>query len=145
MHGNDGTMTTDFKNCLTLTMVMAARALTRRYDEKLRSFGVSVAQFSVLVTVKNSKSQTVTQMAGGIAMDRTTLLRNLELLVRRELVRSFPAQNRNGRVFELTEKGAALLEELVPEWRKAQAEIAELLSGQDTDALLDSLRILIRG
>lgn len=124
---------------------MAARALTRRYDERLRSFDVSVVQFSVMMTVNGSQGRTVTDMAKRIAMDRTTLLRNLELLVRRDLVRANPAPKGNGRIFELTPIGETLLAQLIPEWHKAQDEMRGNLNEHDKDKLLDALKILKAG
>lgn len=138
-------MDEDFSQCLLLNTVMAARALTRRYDERLRPFGVSVVQFSVMKTVDGSARCTVTEMAKRIAMDRTTLLRNLDLLVRDNLVKAERADKGNGRVFELTEIGRALLEQLIPEWRKAQSELRASLRGHDKDSLLDALQILKAG
>lgn len=138
-------MDDDFSQCLLLNTVMAARALTRRYDDRLRPFGVSVVQFSVMMTVRSLAGRTVTDMAKRIAMDRTTLLRNLDLLVRDNLVKAERAEKGNGRVFELTEIGQALLEQLIPEWRKAQVEMRTSLKGHDKDNLLDALKTLKAG
>lgn len=135
-------MDEDFSQCLLLNTVMAARALTRRYDERLRPFDVSVVQFSVMAIVDGAAGRTVTDMAKRIAVDRTTMLRNLDLLVRKGLVKAEPAEKGNGRVFELTDTGQTLLAQLIPEWRKAQTELRTLLVGHDKDGLLDALQIL---
>ncbi|MCF6326055.1 MAG: MarR family winged helix-turn-helix transcriptional regulator [Devosiaceae bacterium] len=138
-------MTYDFSECLLLNTVMAARALTRRYDDKLRPFGVSVIQFSVLMTVRSSADDTVSDMANRIAMDRTTLLRNLDLLVRKGLVDDSAAKKRNGRVFVLSEEGRVLLNKIIPLWKIAQDEIHQLLGEANDEELLASLRTLRRG
>lgn len=138
-------MNQDFTDCLLLNTVMAARALTRRYDERLRPYGVSVIQFSVMMIVDGATGRTVTDMANRIAMDRTTLLRNLELLVRRDLVKASPAPKGNGRVFELTQTGKTLLAQLIPEWHKAQDEMQTNLTGHDKESLLTALQILKAG
>ncbi len=132
-------------DCLLLNTVMAARAMTRRYDERLKPYGVSVIQFSVLMVLRAGRDEPVSRMAERVAMDRTTLLRNLELLVRRGLVRTEPALKGNGRRFLLSGEGAALVEELVPRWRSAQAEIRALLGEDDSDRVLAALKQLTAG
>ncbi|MBY8915049.1 MarR family winged helix-turn-helix transcriptional regulator [Nitratireductor sp. L1-7-SE] len=132
-------------DCLLLNTVMAARAMTRRYDERLKPYGVSVIQFSVLMVLRAGRDEPVSRMAERVAMDRTTLLRNLELLVRRGLVRTEPALKGNGRRFLLSGKGAALVEELVPHWRSAQAEVRALLGEDDSERVLAALKQLTAG
>jgi len=132
-------------DCLLLNTVMAARAMTRRYDERLKPYGVSVIQFSVLMVLRAGRDEPVSRMAERVAMDRTTLLRNLELLVRRGLVRTEPALKGNGRRCLLSGKGAALVEELVPHWRSAQAEVRALLGEDDSERVLAALKQLTAG
>ncbi|WP_394689125.1 MarR family winged helix-turn-helix transcriptional regulator [Hoeflea sp.] len=138
-------MTYDFSDCLLLNTVMAARAMTRRYDSQLQRFGVSVVQFSVLMVLRQGRDEPVSHMAARIAMDRTTLIRNLELLTRKGLVSSAPAAKGNGRAFRLTPDGERLAEELVPHWRAAQAEVRKLLKQPELEHLLPALRALTAG
>ncbi len=138
-------MTENFADCLVLNTVMAARALTRRYDKVLKPHDVSVIQFTVLMTVRDCPEMSVNGMAGRIAMDRTTLLRNLDLLERRGLVRGFKPEKGNIRHYALTTKGEALLGQLIPKWQVAQAEIRELVGDCDPDELLGALRALTHG
>jgi len=116
-------MTYEFSDCLLLNTVMAARAMTRRYDAQLQRFGVSVVQFSVLMVLRHGRQEPVSHMAERIAMDRTTLIRNLELLTRKGLVSSAPAAKGNGRSFTLTPQGRSLADELMPHWQAAQKEV----------------------
>ncbi|WP_421778965.1 MarR family winged helix-turn-helix transcriptional regulator [Hoeflea sp.] len=124
---------------------MAARAMTRRYDAQLRRFGVSVVQFSVLMVLRQKRDEPVSHMARRIAMDRTTMIRNLELLMRKGLVSSAPATKGNGRNFKLTQEGERLAEELVPHWQEAQREVRALLDPPQADSLLSALRTLTAG
>jgi DNA-binding MarR family transcriptional regulator len=135
----------EFSDCLLLNTVMAARAMTRRYDAQLRRFGVSVVQFSVLMVLRQGRDEPVARMAERIAMDRTTLIRNLELLTRKGLVSSAPAAKGNGRAFRLTPTGEKLADELVPHWQAAQAEVRGLLEPPQSAHLLAALRALTAG
>lgn len=136
-------MKDDLSLCLVLNTRKAARAVTRRADRQLKPFGVSAAQFNILGALHQQSWRSVTDMAKGLSMERTTLSRNLDVLARKGLVKTLaPAQgmHANTRVPDLTETGAALIEEILPEWRKAQAELRASLRDPDFDDVLAMLR-----
>ena len=136
----------DGSECVLLHTVMAARVLTRRYDDRLRPFGVTLAQFFVLATVSNNPGETVSALADRIAMDRTTLSRNLALLEQKGLVARNQAARGNARTCELTPRGADLLSDLVPHWRTASDELSSLLRPvTDKAVFLTSMKALIEG
>ncbi|KRA45594.1 MarR family winged helix-turn-helix transcriptional regulator [Devosia sp. Root635] len=137
-------MKDDFDLCMVLNTRMAARAVTRRVDHKLRPYGVTGAQFTILGSLRNHPGRSVTEMAEAIAMDRTTLSRNLALLERKRLVSATPAAHGNGRIGAVTEAGRKVIDDLLPEWRKAQAELRSLLSDPDFDTMIAGLRQLSR-
>ena len=137
-------MQDDFGQCLVLNSRMAARAVTRRADRKLRPFGVTAAQFTILTSLVALSGRSVTEMAEAIAMDRSTLSRNLDLLERKGMVGTQRAASGNGRMIALTEQGEKLVERMVPVWRQSQAELRETLSSPDFAALLTSLQQLAR-
>jgi DNA-binding MarR family transcriptional regulator len=135
-------MRDEFAQCLVLNTRMAARAVTRRYDQKLRPFGVTAAQFSILSSVARRPDRSVTEMAQSIAMERSTLSRNMDLLERKKLVRCQEADKGNGRLCSLTEEGRVLLDKLLPEWRKMQDEMREMLSVPDMGSMVEVLQKL---
>ena len=135
-------MEDDFDLCMVLNTRMAARAVTRRVDRRLRPYRVTGAQFTILGSLHNHPGRSVTEMAEAIAMDRTTLSRNLALLARKGLVTSEPADRGNGRIGTITEAGSRTIAELLPEWRKAQAELRAHLAEPDFDTLIAGLRQL---
>ena len=107
-----------------------ARAITRRYDALARPFGITATQFSLLGTLVASGAQSISELAERRGFERTTLTRNLARLEKLGLIESRPADRGKGRVCDLSDKGRAMLEDLLPVWRRAQAEIrAEL--GED--------------
>ena len=65
-----------------------------------------------------------------MVMDRTTLTRNLQPLLKRDLVAIAPGEDRRVRNVQLTAKGKRLLEMALPLWSKAQSQLVEGL-GQD--------------
>ena len=142
MHDYLSAMDDDLTQCLVLNTRMAARAVTRRYDKALRPFGITAAQFSILTSMVERPERSVTEMARSIAIDRTTLSRNLDLLVRKGLVSGHEADKGNGRLVALTQEGNDLVQELLPHWREAQAEMRTLLVEPDLKTLVASLQKL---
>jgi DNA-binding MarR family transcriptional regulator len=134
----------NFDLCMVLNTRMAARAITRRADRKLRVFGISSAQFTILGSMAKHPGRSVTEIADAIAMDRTTLSRNLKLLERKGLVSTVPAERGNGRIGAVTPQGSKIIEDVRPEWRKAQGELRAVLESPDFDTILAGLRQLAR-
>lgn len=144
MHAYMACMEDDFTECLVLNTRMAARAVTRRADRKLRPLGLTAAQSTILMNLKDRPDRSVTEIANSIAMDRTTLSRNLDLLERKGVVATRGAESGNGRICVLTAAGTALLEKVVPVWREGQSELRAALSNPDFPTVLDGLRHLAR-
>jgi DNA-binding MarR family transcriptional regulator len=134
----------DFDLCMVLNTRMAARAITRRADRKLKVFGITSAQFTILGSMANYPGRSVTEMAHAIAMDRTTLSRNLKLLELKGLVSTAPAARGNGRIGAVTPAGTKIIENVSPEWRNFQAEVRVALTAPDFDTILAGLRQLAR-
>lgn len=129
----------DFSLCMMNNARKAARAVSRRYDRLVRHFGLKAAQFSVLILIREGEGETSGELAARLAMDRTTLLRNIALLEKKGLARGKPAESGRGRTYELTERGAALLEQAIPLWRQAQADLQNEMGA---DAFADTIRAL---
>jgi Transcriptional regulators len=129
--------------CLVLNTRMAARAVTRRADRKLRAFGVTSAQFNILGALFRQPGRSVTEMASSLAMDRTTLSRNLDVLERKGLVKAVdPVEgvHANTRLSALTEEGSRQVEKILPEWRDGQAELRATLRNPDFAEVIAALR-----
>jgi len=137
-------MTDDFSQCMVGNSRMAARAITRRYDAYLRPFGVSATQLSLLGGLRELAGATVSEIADDRGFDRTTLTRNLDRLEAMGLVVSGHAGRGNGRIASITLKGDTLIEQLLPLWRKAQAEMKTELSRETFDLSLKVLKRLAK-
>jgi DNA-binding MarR family transcriptional regulator len=121
---------------------MAARAITRRYDAYVRPFGITATQLSVMGLIISARGRNVSELAEARGFERTTLTRNIDRLERMELIVSQPAEHGNGRICNLTDKGEALVEKVLPFWRKAQAEIREELGAEGFDETIRTLKRL---
>ena len=127
--------------CVCGNLRMAARAVSSIYDRHLKAVGLQSSQMAVLWAVAGRRSAPVNEIAGVIAMDETTLLRNLRVLERRRLVAFHVGDDRRERIVQLTAEGRALFESALPAWKEAQREVARVLDGGSVD---DMNRKLVR-
>ena len=124
----------------------ATRAITQFYDRNLEPADIRATQFTLLLTLTNATGKTLTEMAEGLVMDRTTLTRNLKPLEKSGLIVTTKLPDRRTKGYVLTDKGQQAIEKGVPLWHKAQQHIVGQL-GNDRYAHfaseLDIVRSLI--
>ncbi len=145
MTASDDDLYMKFANCLILNTIQTARAVTRRYDNRLKPLGVTVIQFSVMSLIRKHKDMTINALSERIAMDRTTLTRNLDVLVKKGLVTKRAAEKGNAKVCQLTKEGDRLLDELIPIWLASREELRGVLKDYDPDEYLAMLRLMASG
>ena len=139
-----GSMKDDFDLCLVLNTRMAARAITRLGDQRLKQFGVTAAQFNILGSIVMRPNRSISEMAHDLAMERTTLSRNLALLERKGLIGSAVTSEGKAHVYELTRSGREIFEKAVPVWRQSLNELREALREPDYQTTITALRNIAR-
>jgi len=65
-------------------------------------------------------------VARTLSNDPTTITRNIQALGRRRLLSLSPGQDLRERRVKLTERGERILLRALPNWRKAQSDVASL-------------------
>lgn len=116
--------------CACTRVRRAARSLTDIYDEAIRPVGLKITQFSVLRTVARIGPVNISNLAAEMALDRSTLGRNLGVLARERLVNLTDGDDLRERTVALTPRANRLLEKAVPLWEQAQRRV-DLLLGKD--------------
>lgn len=116
--------------CACRKMREASRKITRMYDEALRPAGIKGTQFTLLAVVARQDQATLTELAGTLGMDRTTLSRNLGPLTRNGLIEVSAEGYRRARSAEITDHGVAVLEKALPLWRSAQKSLKRRLGDE---------------
>jgi DNA-binding MarR family transcriptional regulator len=123
---------------------MATRVVARHYDHALAPVGLTTSAYSLLSRLEREGAQTIGSLAAGLAMDRSTLSREIAPLVERGLVHARAGErDRRQRVLTVSKSGAALVKRARPLWAKAQAELAHSFGATKTDALMTGLHDLI--
>ncbi|TYC51221.1 winged helix-turn-helix transcriptional regulator [Rhodobacterales bacterium] len=142
MTADDDGIEDDFSLCVLDNVRKAARAVSRHYDRLARQVGMTAGQFSVLVSVCKGDGETTGELAQRLSMDRTTLVRNIALLERDGLVLSASTADGRGKCYRLSDKGAKLLQEALPLWRKAQGDVMGQLGEDEFFKTINSLKQL---
>ena len=142
-------MTTELgyvEDCACHKVRMAARAVTRAYDEALRPARLRASQLAVLVAINNNDGAiSIVALAKIMGMDRSTLTRNLRPLEKEGLVAVGLEGWRRSRSLEITKNGQSRLREALPLWRRAQDALRHRLSDRawaDVHDCLDRLILL---
>jgi DNA-binding MarR family transcriptional regulator len=129
--------------CLCLHLQRAARALARRFDDALRSLGLTSGQYSMMMSLNRPQPPSIGSVASLLSMDRTTLTAALKPLQRRDLVTVMvDDEDKRGRRLRLTPAGRALLARALPVWRRTHAEIDRLLPPDGAGRLRRDLQAL---
>ncbi len=124
--------------CTCFRLRRATRRATQIYDRHLQECGLRITQYSLLMQLRARGPVTVGELADEMAMDRTTLTRNLKPLERAGLVSAARGRDRRSRTLSLSAEGDRLLSAARPVWQRAQDEVNARL-GADMVAELHRL------
>jgi DNA-binding MarR family transcriptional regulator len=127
--------------CACAATRLAARVLTGVYDQELRRSGVQATQFGLLAALDRHAGASQEQLAAWLAMEQSTLSRNLKGLARKRWVTSHVAAGTRSARYAATAAGRAALARARPGWQRAQARVKQAI-GEDWDALWPLLRKL---
>lgn len=114
------------ENCVCINLRLVTRTMTRFFDATRRRMGVRPTQTPILRAL-TFKNWGMAELSDRLAMERTTLVRNLRPLQREGLVK-VKGGGRGGRVeLMITEKGRKKLDEAYPAWHAAQDKVVGIL------------------
>ena len=131
------------QTCACFKVRKAARAVTKLYEEVLRSIGLRATQFSLLMATRVMGPVTVVKLAQATVVHRTTLTRNLQILEKRRLIEIKSGEDRREREVSLTPSGMEVLAKAVPLWEEAQDRVRQGLGAERMRNLLEDLSEMI--
>ena len=131
--------------CLAVRVRALNRAVTALYDEALRPHGLRVGQLNLLVAVAKMGTARPGDLCRLLRMDKSTLSRDVEVLRRNGWLELDDAADARARPLRLSARGHALLELVVPAWRRAQEQARRLLGDDGAAAVLAMARRLGAG
>ncbi len=125
--------------CVGFNTRRATRLITQFYDKALAPAGLRSTQYSLLSVLSLMAEVTMQDLAVVLAMDRTTLTRNLSPLLKKGLVKVSVGSDRRARPIRITPKGKTALENAFPYWEEAQSHILNNLGDSRWDQIVRGL------
>ncbi len=125
--------------CLCHHVRRTARAVTRLFDEALQPTGVKAAQFNILAAIAARDVTSAAEISKLLAMDRTTLSRNLKPLREAGYITTEGGAGRRPDVLSLTATGRVIFSRAADLWRQAQGQLTGRLGPGQAGLLLQTL------
>ena len=126
--------------CVCNNLRRTSRAVTNYYDSLLGQVSdVRMSQVIVLVVLYLAGPQTIHELAERMALDRTTIGRNLRPLAQQGLLTLTPGSDQRTRVVMLTAQGQETLLRVLPQWERAQEHMVMGIGQEQVAAFLDQL------
>ena len=98
-----------------------------------------MSQVIILVVLYLAGPQSIHELAEILALDRTTIGRNLRPLEKQGLLTLTPGNDQRTRVVTLTKQGEEALLRVVPKWEQAQAHMVTGIGQEQVAAFLKEL------
>ena len=129
--------------CACNQLRRATRAVTALYESALAPSGLKATQLPILVALGSAGDLSVSTLAGALALDRTTLTRNLRVLEDRGLLRTSESDDdARVRILSLTLDGADLLATALLHWEELQMLVEARFGRERLRALYGELEAL---
>ena len=126
------------QGCTNFKLRRLMRQVAQHYDAQMSSCGLKTTQYSLLSTVDRLGPIQPSELARSMAMDASTLTRNLRPLMDAGWLLLGPGQNARSRYVHITEAGREKRREAQALWKVAQLGLNEML-GEATVVALHGL------
>lgn len=113
--------------CYCINYRRAANTLTKYYDAAFAPIGLTGNQFFLLNSIQQLGSCNKSELAQYTSLDRTTIIRNLNTLEKKELVEPAPGASRSSSAIQLSETGSKAFMAGLGIWQKLQEEVQQVL------------------
>ena len=121
--------------CTNFRIRQLLRAVARVYDGEIAQAGLKGTQYSLLAHVVALAPVAPSELAARMAMDASTLTRNLRPLIDKGWATQGPGADARTRSVSATPAGVAKCEEARAHWKRAQQALTRMLGEADVAAL----------
>lgn len=125
--------------CVGFNTRRVTRLVTQYFDKALAPAHLRSTQYSLLNALALADEMPLQELAYVLAMDRTTLTRNLNPLIKRGWIKVVESDDRRARPLQITAKGKSTLARALPLWEKAQRRIVDDLGEAKWDQIMRGL------
>jgi DNA-binding MarR family transcriptional regulator len=109
--------------CASFNIRRTARTITSLYDAAMQRAGLGSASFTILVGIAKSEPVSIGVLAKTLAIDPTTMTRNLGRMEKRGLLAVSARSLKRQRFVTLLPAGRKALERCMPFWRQVQEQV----------------------
>ncbi|MCE5286346.1 MAG: MarR family winged helix-turn-helix transcriptional regulator [Pelosinus sp.] len=117
--------------CNFMNIHRASRAVSQFYNDVLRPCGLTVAQLGLLRQIEAAEGTTISELAKGMRIDRTTMNRSLKPLTEAGFITIMTGEDSRTRQIAITEAGSSAVNEGSRLWAEAQGSIKAYLGNDD--------------
>ena len=127
------------ENCVCFILRWFSRAFAQFFVSELHQHGLLPTQTPILGFLAAKPEASMAEVSDWLAMDRTTLVRNLRPLERDGLIK-VAGKGRGRKVsLTLTSKGRSVLQKFLPDWKIAQQKVIKTLGKERWTEILTDL------
>ena len=134
-------MNTEFENdaagCINMQILRASHYVLKTYDDAYRSLGIRATQMPVVGLVARKGPITIRQIAEEMESERSVMSRKLQVMQKNGWITEDSQTTGKEKSFILTEKGQALVEQVLPVKYEVQQKILNKLSHEERNLLLN--------
>ena len=127
------------ENCVCFNLRWVSRAFSQFFVSELNHHGLLPTQTPILGLLATKPEASMAEVSDWLAMDRTTLVRNLRPLERDGLVKATGKGRGNKVSLSLTPKGRTTLQKFLPDWQIAQQKVIKTLGKERWTEILRDL------
>ena len=126
------------RDCLAVRIRLIARTVSSLYDEAVAAHDVTIAQLNMLAALGEVGPCAPRKLGEVLQLERSTVSRNLDLLMAKGLVEAVSSDAKGVREVTLSLKGQLKIAAVLPDWRAAQMQACEVLGAEGAQALRDA-------
>lgn len=115
------------RGCTNFRLRQLTRRVSQHYDRAVAASGLKTTQYSLLSQIEHLGPVRPSDLAAAMAMEASTLTRNLQPLVANGWAEIGPGADGRSRLVAVTARGRAKRLEAQREWKRAQLALNERL------------------
>jgi DNA-binding MarR family transcriptional regulator len=125
-------------DCLAIRARIIARSVSAVYELALSNHDVTIAQVNLLAALGVVGPCAPVRISEVLQLERSTVSRNLDLLIHKGLVEAVTSDGKGIREVGLTAAGNLKIEAVLPDWRDAKKQACQLLGDDGAQAVRDA-------
>jgi DNA-binding MarR family transcriptional regulator len=118
-------------------MLRASHRVMKVYEDAYRPYGIKATQLPVLNLIEQFQSMTTREIAEQTESERSVLSRKLAVMEKNNWIQAATDGQTREKVFQLTEEGKRLLDELRPVRTKVQEKLLAQLDENEINLLMN--------